>query len=90
MITWGKVYWPIFLIISSIWLLLGFGIPEAIALLSNTLHEDNTLSRYARSELGINVATAATVHSLAWWLSFIVVMVLFIFLIGHIFFDQFG
>jgi hypothetical protein len=90
MMTWGRVYWPIFLIISSAWIALGFGIPETIALVANTLHLDNTLSKYARSELGISVATAATVHSIAWWCSFSAWMIFVLFITGHIWFDQFG
>jgi hypothetical protein len=89
MMTWGKEYWPIFLTISSIWLLLGFGIPELIALLSPVQnHLDNTLSVYARTEL--NVSAELTKHTIAWYLSFFV-WVLFTFVITlHIWFDQFG
>lgn len=90
MMTWGRHYWPVFLSISSLWVLLGFGIPEAIALLADTLHIDNTLSFYARTELHISVATAATAHTAAWWLSFVVWMMFVVFITGHIWFDQFG
>jgi len=88
--TWGRTYWPIFLDISSIWVLLGFGVPEAIALINHKLHVDDTLSYYARTELHISVATAATAHTLAWYLSFIVWMSFVIFITAHIWFDQFG
>jgi hypothetical protein len=89
--TWGKVYWPIFLIISSLWLLTGFGIAETIALISGTAnHLDNTLSYYARTELHISVATAATAHTVAWWITFVVWMMFVIFITAHIWFDQFG
>lgn len=89
--TWGKLWWPVFLIISSLWLLTGFGIPEAIALVTQPgSHLDNTLSYYSRTELGISVATAATAHTWAWWLSFVVWMMFIIFITGHIWFDQFG
>lgn len=89
MITWGKDYWPIFLIISSIWLLLGFGIPELIALISPvTGHLDNTLSVYARDEL--NVSSQLTKHTIAWYLSFLVWTLFCIVITLHIWFDQFG
>lgn len=89
MITWGRDYWPIFLIISSIWLLLGFGIPELIALLSGTAgHLDNTLSVYARDEL--NVSAQLTKHTIAWYLSFLVWIVFTFVITLHIWFDQFG
>ncbi|HEY2455581.1 MAG TPA: hypothetical protein VGI71_23800 [Scandinavium sp.] len=88
--TWGSKWWPIFLIISSVWLITGFGIPETIALFQHPLHVDNTLSYYSRSELGVAVAIQSTVHTLAWWLSFIMWMLFVIFITAHIWFDQFG
>lgn len=75
MVSWGKYYWPYFLILAS-----GlFGIPELIALFTNHW---NTLSDYARYEL--NVSPAVTVHTLAWylslaaWLLFVVVITMHI------------
>jgi hypothetical protein len=89
--TWGKVYWPVFLIISSVWVMLGFGIPETIALFTHpSTHLDNTLSFYSRTELHASVATATTMHTAAWWLSFVVWMMFVIFITAHIWFDQFG
>lgn len=89
MITWGKEYWPIFLIISAIWVLLGFGIPELIALLSPVPnHLDNTLSVYARDEL--NVSAQLTKHAIAWWLSFLAWGLFVVVITLHIWFDQFG
>lgn len=88
---WGKIWWPIFLIISSVWLLTGFGIPEAWALLTSTnSHVDNTLSGYARSELHVSVATLGSVHTAAWYLSFIVWIMFVVFITAHIWMDQFG
>jgi hypothetical protein len=90
-ITWGNTWWPAFLIISSVWLVLGFGVPETIALLSPVAnHFDNTLSIYARNELGLSVAVAGTRHTVAWWCSFIAWMVFTVFITAHIWFAQFG
>jgi hypothetical protein len=86
---WGKIWWPIFLIISSVWLLTGFGIPEAWALISNG-NNDNTLSGYARTELHGSVATLGSVHTLAWYLSFTVWIMFVVFITAHIWMDQFG
>jgi hypothetical protein len=89
--TWGLTYWPYFLIVSAVWLALGFGIPEAIALASHaSSHLDNTLSQYARTDLGVSVAVQTTVHTVAWWCSFVVWMVFVVFITGHIWFAQFG
>lgn len=88
--TWGKVYWPIFLIISSLWLLLAFGIAETMALVEDTLHIDNTLSNYARTELHAQIATSTSPHTIVWWLTFIVWMMFVVFITAHIWFDQFG
>lgn len=89
--TWGKVYWPVFLIVSSFILLLGFGVPESLALVTHpSSHVDNTLSYYARYELHVSVATANTIHTWAWWLSFLLWMMFVVFITAHIWFDQFG
>lgn len=89
--TWGKNYWPIFLIISAVWLLTGFGVPETLALIAQpSNHIDNTLSFYSRTELHVSVATANTIHTAAWWLSFVIWMMFVIFITAHIWFDQFG
>jgi hypothetical protein len=89
--TWGLTYWPIFLIISSAWIACAFGIPETIALLQGTSHHlDNTLSQYARVDLGVAVAVKTTVHTIAWWCSFVAWMVFVVFITAHIWFAQFG
>jgi hypothetical protein len=89
--TWGLNYWPIFLIVSTIWLAIGFGIPEGIALAEHVSgHLDNTLSQYARVELGVAVSIKGTIHTIAWWCSFVTYMIFTVFIIGHIWFDQFG
>jgi hypothetical protein len=90
--TWGVHYWPLFLIISSGWLALGFGIPEGIALGENPSisHVDNTLSYYARTELHANVAIYGSIHTIAWWATFIIWMTFVIWITAHIWFVQFG
>lgn len=60
--TWGKYYWPYFLILVSFLFL----IPEIIALIANSA---NTLSAYSWEEL--HIAGTIRVHTLAWWLSLI-------------------
>lgn len=88
MITWGRTWWPLFLIISAVWVTLGFGVPEIIALLTErSRHTDNTLSNYSWHEL--NVSTQLTVHTLAWWFTFIPVCVIGAVLVLHIWF-RFG
>jgi hypothetical protein len=61
--TWGRLYWPYFLVLAS----LLFAVPEIIALATNRA---NTLSDYAHHELNVTVATVANgVHTLAWYVS---------------------
>ena len=86
MLTWGRTYWPIFLEVASLFVILGFGIPETIALLSGrSAHTDNTLSNYAHYEL--HVSTQMNQHTVAWWLS-IAAWSLFVWVItAHIWFD---
>ncbi len=73
--NWGKLYWPYFLILTS----LTFGIPELAALFTNA---KNTLSAYAHEEL--NVSAHMTVHTVAWyvslaaWLFFVVIITIHI------------
>lgn len=87
--TWGKVYWPIFLIISAIWILLAFGIPETIALATAVAtHKDNTLSNYSHVEL--HVTAQMTVHTVAWFMSLIVWSLFVIVITSHIWFDLGG
>lgn len=89
MITWGRWWWPVFLIASGAWIILAFGIPEIIALLTaRATHTDNTLSNYSWSEL--HVSTELTVHTVAWYVSFAVWCVLVFVLTLHIWFHQFS
>jgi hypothetical protein len=89
--TWGATYWRLFLIISGLWMLTGFGIPESIALATDPVRGlDNTLSHYARSELHVSVATAGNLHTVGWWVSFLAWMMFVVFITAHIWFDQFG
>lgn len=68
MITWGRVYWSVALSIAAI----AFLIPEVIAIFTNM---GNTLSEYARSELGLTYGPHMQVHHtitwtltlIAWW-----------------------
>lgn len=87
--TWGQWYWPIFVIVSAVWLLTGFGVPETIALIeSHLVHEpiDNTLSYYSRREL--NVSAVWTIHTIAWYLSLACWTMFVCFLTSHIWFNQ--
>lgn len=89
--TWGKDYWPVFLIISGFWVLTGFGIPEGLSLASYpSTHIDNSLSFYARTELHVYVATGTDIHTVGWWISFLAWMMFVVFITAHIWFDQFG
>ena len=88
--SWGQHYWPWFLIISAMWILSGFGIPEGIALAEHGDGLDNTLSWYARTQLHASVAINMSVHTLAWWATFILWMTFVIYITPHIWFLQFG
>ena len=89
MITWGKDYWPVFLIISSVWVLAGFGIPELIAVFAGvSSHLDNTLSNYSHVEL--NVSAQMTKHTVAWWASMITWWLFVSVVTAHIWFDLGG
>lgn len=92
MSSWGNTYWPVFLIISGLWVLSGFGIPESLALMTQpSTHLDNTLSYYARVQLHANVAMGPTaMHTAAWWITFTVWMMFVLFITAHIWFLQFG
>lgn len=83
--TWGNWYWPVFLIISAIWIITGFGVPEIIALITEVKgHTDNTLSHYSQFELGMS--TEITRHSIAWVLSLLSWVVITTLLTWHIWF----
>lgn len=87
MLTWGRVWWPLFLLISSAWVFLGFGVPETLALLtSRATHTDNTLSNYSWTEL--HVSSTLTVHTIAWWASLTVWATFAIVITLHIWFRQ--
>ena len=89
MITWGLHYWPVFLILSATWLLLGFGIPELLAIFTQvSTHTDNTLSAYAQQEL--HVSAQMTRHTIAWYLTLITWTSLSIILTWHIWFNLGG
>lgn len=65
MITWGRVYWSAYLVVLSV-LFLG---PEIFAMFTNM---GNTLSEYARSEIGLTYLPHMQVHhTWAWALSLI-------------------
>lgn len=81
--TWGKTYWPVMLIITS----LLFLVPEIYALVTNFR---NTLSDYARFELNVTTPTEPfTSHSAAWLLTLGVWLVIAFWLTFHIWFERF-
>lgn len=81
--TWGREYWPIFLIITSV----AFLVPEIIALFTNT---KNTLSDYAWFELNITVPQERfSAHTAAWFLSLGMWIVIAIWLTYHIWGEKF-
>lgn len=87
--TWGAKYWPVFLILSALWILFAFGIPETIALFTAiSTHTDNTLSNYAHVEL--HVTAKMTIHTIAWFLSLITWALFVVLITGHIWFDLGG
>lgn len=90
--TWGSRYWPVFLLVSSAWLILGFAVPEGIALWEGAhnphLQIDNTLSWYARYEL--NVTQGGNIHGITWWVTFVLWIIFVVFITAHIWMDQFG
>ncbi len=85
-ITWGRTWWPVFLIISSAWILAGFGIAETIALLARRTY-DNTLSNYARVQLHVPL-NASLSHTVAWWLSLLTWMMFVVVMTVHIWWNQ--
>jgi hypothetical protein len=87
--TWGTHYWPVFLTISAIWLLTGFGIPELIALFTQVAtHTDNTLSHYSQTELGMSAQLNR--HTIAWTLSLLAWVLVTTILTWHIWFGLGG
>jgi hypothetical protein len=82
-ITWGKWYWEDFLIATGAYLGVFFGIPEIIALFTNVR---NTLSDFARYELGADTSQVFTTHNAAWFISLIVFVSVVTELTAHIWF----
>lgn len=66
--TWGRIYWSVALVVVSVMFL----VPEVYALFTNMA---NTLSEYARSEIGLTYRPNFAVHHgwawifslCAWW-----------------------
>lgn len=82
--TWGKFFWPYWIITTS----LTFLGPELFALFTNV---KNTLSDYARYQLNVNVAVSNHgIHTLAWWASFIAWVVFVAWITPHIWWAKFG
>jgi len=80
-VTWGKQYWPVFLIAVS----LAFLVPEILALATNV---KNTLSDYAWYELDITTPQEHfSAHTAAWFLSLGMWLVIAIWLTYHIWFE---
>lgn len=87
--TWGKWYWPTALIIAAVTLALLFFPAEIYAITTNL---NNTLSDYSRYELGVTTAfgKSTALHTVAWWVSFVVWSGFVIWITGHIWFVQWG
>jgi hypothetical protein len=75
--TWGATYWPWFLTIASVFLL----VPELFALVTNSF---NTLSWYAWNKLDLSVSVNQGMDTVAWWGSLIVWVLFVIIITGHI------
>lgn len=80
MITWGRIYWPIMLLVVSV---IEFGIPEFIAIITNPA---NTLSDYSWDELHVG---SFPVHTLAWYVSLIIWLSFVVIITMHIWWRQF-
>ena len=81
--TWGRHYWPVFLIAVS----LAFLIPEILALATNA---KNTLSDYAWYELDITTPQEHfSAHTAAWFLSLGMWLVIAVWLTYHVWFQKF-
>lgn len=87
--TWGLWYWPIALITVSV-VAAGLFFPaEIYALMTN---HNNTLSDFARYELDVTTAVGkrTPLHTVAWWVSFLVWDGFVIWITGHVWFVQWG
>lgn len=83
MITWGSIYWPIFLVLTSV----AFLAAEILALFTNTA---NTLSDYAWRELGLPINfRGPIIHNAAWLLTLGAWLVVVFWLTEHIWFQRF-
>lgn len=81
--TWGNFFWPYWIIVTSV-TFLG---PEIYALITNFR---NTLSDYARYELGVTVGVNNHgIHSIAWWASLLVWLVFIAWITPHIWIVQY-
>lgn len=79
MTNWGIFYWPYWILMVSA-TFLG---PEIYALFTNAT---NTLSEYSWGALHVYGGEHLLLHSAAWWISLIVVIVAMGVLITHIWF----
>jgi len=87
--TWGLWYWPTVLIIVAVVAGAAFFPAEAYALATN---HGNTLSDYARYELDLTTAfgQSTRLHTVAWWITFLVWSGFIVWITGHIWFVQWG
>ena len=81
-ITWGLLYWPIYLVSVTI----GFAVPEVIGLFTNTR---NTLSWYAWTEMHVRPMEPFTVHNAGWFLSQGMFLTVASWLLYHIWYMKF-
>lgn len=79
--TWGKYYWPYFLILSSVLFL----IPEIIGLITNA---SNTLSEYCWRELNVHSGLHLDQHGIAWWLSLVAWLLFVVVITAHIWYKS--
>ena len=78
---WGKLYWPYWMILTSV----TFLVPELIAVFTNV---SDTLSDYARAEL--NVTAQMTVHTVAWYVSLAGWLLFVLVITAHIWWGKIG
>ena len=81
-ITWGLLYWPIYLISVTI----GFAVPEVIGLFTNTR---NPLSWYAWDEMHVRPMMPFTAHNAGWFLSQGMYLTIASWLLWHIWYMKF-
>lgn len=78
--TWGRLYWPFFIIVTSA-LFLG---PELIATFTNRA---NTLSEYAWAELRVS---GLAIHDIAWYISIVAWLLFVVVITAHIWWRSFS